>query len=214
MRNSSLGPPWGIILTTHRTMCRCSTTELHLTPTGWNVAHWVHHEGLFWRPIALWADALQQSYISLWLVGMWNSSLGRQWWIVLTTHRTMSRWSDLLLEQFSGPQLGTDHASVGHLHHWATMHTILDRQEENVLFNDTLNTFYLITRHMIKDQSDSDRTCSPTSVRNLLYASSRQDSTFHSLCYTSCGSLAGLRNSSIGPWWGSIWCPITPVETG
>ena len=34
----------------------------------------------------------------------------------------------------------------------------------------------------------------------LLYASShRQDNTYHSLCYTSCGALAGTRNSSIGP---------------
>ena len=32
----------------------------------------------------------------------------------------------------------------------------------------------------------------------LLYAPShRQDNTYHSLCYTSCGALAGTRNSSI-----------------
>ena len=37
----------------------------------------------------------------------------------------------------------------------------------------------------------------------LLYAPShRQDSTYHSLCYTSCGALTGKRNSSIGPPWG------------
>ena len=35
-------------------------------------------------------------------------------------------------------------------------------------------------------------------ARALLYAPSlRQDSTYHSLCYTSCGALAGTRNSSI-----------------
>ena len=34
----------------------------------------------------------------------------------------------------------------------------------------------------------------------LLYAPShRQDSTYHGLCYTSRGALAGTRNSSIGP---------------
>ena len=39
-------------------------------------------------------------------------------------------------------------------------------------------------------------------ARVLLYASShRQDNTYHSLCYTSCGALAGMRNSSIGPPW-------------
>ena len=37
-------------------------------------------------------------------------------------------------------------------------------------------------------------------ARVLLYAPShRQDSTYHSLCYTSCGALAGTRNSSMGP---------------
>ena len=36
----------------------------------------------------------------------------------------------------------------------------------------------------------------------LLYAPShRQDSTYHSLCYTSRGALAGTRNSSMGPPW-------------
>ena len=36
-------------------------------------------------------------------------------------------------------------------------------------------------------------------ARDLLYASShRQDSTYHGLCYTSRGALAGTRNSSIG----------------
>ena len=37
-------------------------------------------------------------------------------------------------------------------------------------------------------------------ARVLLYAPShRQDSTYHSLCYTSRGALAGMRNSSMGP---------------
>ena len=36
-------------------------------------------------------------------------------------------------------------------------------------------------------------------ARVLLYAPShRQDSTYHSLCYTSRGALAGTRNSSMG----------------
>ena len=35
-------------------------------------------------------------------------------------------------------------------------------------------------------------------ARVLLYAPShRQDSTYHGLCYTSCGTLVGTRNSSI-----------------
>ena len=37
-------------------------------------------------------------------------------------------------------------------------------------------------------------------ARVLLYAPShRQDSTYHSLCYTSRGALAGTRNSSMAP---------------
>ena len=46
----------------------------------------------------------------------------------------------------------------------------------------------------------------------LLYAPShRQDSTYHSLCYTSRGALAGMRNSSMGSLHeGSIWWPISP----
>ena len=37
-------------------------------------------------------------------------------------------------------------------------------------------------------------------ARVLLYASShRQDSTYHSLCYTNHGALAGMRHSSMGP---------------
>ena len=49
-------------------------------------------------------------------------------------------------------------------------------------------------------------------ARVLLYAPShRQDSTYHSLCYTSRGALAGTRNSSMGPpHEGSIRRPIAP----
>ena len=49
-------------------------------------------------------------------------------------------------------------------------------------------------------------------ARVLLYAPShRQDSTYHGLCYTSRGALAGMRNSSMGsPHEGSIRRPIAP----
>ena len=49
-------------------------------------------------------------------------------------------------------------------------------------------------------------------ARVLLYAPShRQDNTYHGLCYTSCGALAGTRNSSMGPpREGSIRRPIAP----
>ena len=49
-------------------------------------------------------------------------------------------------------------------------------------------------------------------ARVLLYAPShRQDNTYHSLCYTSRGALAGTRNSSMGPpHEGLIRRPIAP----
>ena len=83
------------------------------------------------------------------------------------------------------------------------------RKAGNVLFNDALNTFYLRlygVGHMVKDHSFR------LTARVLLYAPShRQDSTYHSLCYTSRGALAGMRNSSMDPpHEGSIRRPITP----
>ena len=49
-------------------------------------------------------------------------------------------------------------------------------------------------------------------ARVLLYAPShRQDNTYHGLCYTSRGALAGTRNSSMDPpHEGSIRRPIAP----
>ena len=49
-------------------------------------------------------------------------------------------------------------------------------------------------------------------ARVILYASSqRQDDTYHGLCYTSRGALAGTKNSSMGtPHEGSIRRPIAP----
>ena len=83
--------------------------------------------------------------------------------------------------------------------------------EGNVLINDALNTFYLWLygiMHKAKDHSDNKRANLLLPIHgyslllaawDLLYAPSyRQDSTYHSLCYTSCGELAGTRNSSMG----------------
>ena len=68
-----------------------------------------------------------------------------------------------------------------------------ERKEGNVLFNDTLNTFYLRlygVRHMVKDHSDSERG-NPLPPHGLLLPisskgsficiSHRQDSTYQSL---------------------------------
>ena len=66
-------------------------------------------------------------------------------------------------------------------------------QEGNVLFNDALNTFYLRlygVRHMVKDHSDSER---GNPLRHIGYSFrlAARDNTYHGLCYTSCGALAG-----------------------
>ena len=79
-------------------------------------------------------------------------------------------------------------------------------RKRNVLFNDALNTFYLRlygVRHMVKDHSDSERGMGYSfrlAARVVLYAPShRQDNTYHGLCYTSGGALAGTKN--MGPPW-------------
>ena len=69
------------------------------------------------------------------------------------------------------------------------------RKEGNVLFNDALNTFYLRlygVRHMVKEHSDSERG-NLLPPHRLLFPINRQDSTYHRLCYTSRGALAGTR---------------------
>ena len=72
---------------------------------------------------------------------------------------------------------------------------------------------------MVNYHSDSERKPAAATwatlrlaARVLLYAPShRQDSTYHSLCYTSRGALAGTTNSSMGPpHEGSIKRPIAP----
>ena len=85
------------------------------------------------------------------------------------------------------------------------------RKEQHVLFNDALNIFYLRlygVRHMVKDHSDSERG-NPLPPHGLLFRLNSKASfictipqignTYHGLCYTSRGTLAGTRNSSISP---------------
>ena len=66
-------------------------------------------------------------------------------------------------------------------------------KERNVLFNDALNTFYIClygVGHMVNDHEDCER------KPMLLFPI--KDNTYHSLCYTSRGALAGMRNSKMG----------------
>ena len=81
-------------------------------------------------------------------------------------------------------------------------------RERDVLFNDALNTFYLrlydvrLRTILIVRKETRCRHIGYSNLltaRVLLYAPShRQDNTYHGLCYTSRGALAGTRNSSMG----------------
>ena len=86
------------------------------------------------------------------------------------------------------------------------------------MFYLTMHSTHFIYGYMASDDSDNEkgnllppyRLLFP--IRVLLYAPShRQDNTYHGLCYTSRGALAGKRNSSMGPpHEGSILQPIAP----
>ena len=115
------------------------------------------------------------------------------------------------------------HNKSSHIcHHWHSRFC-KGRKEGNVLFNDALNTFYL--RYMASDiwlrtiQIAREETrCRymgysfRLTARVILYAPShRQDNTYHGLCYTSRGALAGTRNSSMDLLHeGSIRRPVAP----
>ena len=83
------------------------------------------------------------------------------------------------------------------------------RKEMFYLATHSANFLYsYMASDMVKDHSDRERgnqlpphrlLLSPIS-RVLLYASShRHDNTYHGLCYNSRETLAGTRNSSMGP---------------
>ena len=81
------------------------------------------------------------------------------------------------------------------------------RKEGNVLFNDALNTFYLRlygVRHMVKDHSDSEKG-NPLPPHSLLLSINSKGSFICTIpqtgCYISRGTLAGMRNSSMGASW-------------
>ena len=108
------------------------------------------------------------------LDGMRNSSMGPPWRIDPMIHRNMSECS----------------------YHRATSRS----EWMNGWMNKWMKTFMKCLATL---QYDKYMGYSFWLAAILLYAPShRQDSTYHSLCYTSCGSLDGTRNSSMGPPWG------------
>ena len=88
------------------------------------------------------------------------------------------------------------------------------KKEGKEMFYLTTHSTHYILRLYGVGHIASDHMCYSfqLTARVLLHASShRQDNTYHSLCYTSRGALAGTRNSSIGPpHEGSIRRPIAP----
>ena len=81
------------------------------------------------------------------------------------------------------------------------------KKKKEIFYLTTHSTHFIYgVRHMEKDHSAKKKTrCRlmgysfRLAVRVLLYASShRPNNTYHGLCYTSRGALAGTRNSSMG----------------
>ena len=99
-----------------------------------------------------------------------------------------------------------------------SMKDILDEREREYFYLTTHSTHFIysymasdIWLRTILTERKETRCCHigysfRLTASVLSYAPShRQDSTYHSLCYTSCGALAGTRNSSMGsPHEGSI----------
>ena len=72
---------------------------------------------------------------------------------------------------------------------------LIKKKEGNVLFNDKLNTFCLRlydVGHMVKDHSDSHGLLFPISSKGS-FICTITDRIAH------CGTLAGMRNNSMGP---------------
>ena len=112
--------------------------------------------------------------------------------------------------------------SRGHIY-FSLLNCAMYSHREREVFYLTMHSTHFIYGYMasdmVKDHSDRKETrCRHIgysyrlTARVLLYAPShRQDNTYHSLCYTSHGALAGTRNNSMGPpHEGSIRRPIAP----
>ena len=111
------------------------------------------------------------------------------------------------------------------LHCLVPLNSILFREREREMFYLTTHSTHFIYGYMASDiwlrtiliVRKETRCCHigysyRLTARVLLYAPShRQYNTYHGLCYTSRGALAGTRNSSMGPpHEGSIRRPIAP----
>ena len=117
------------------------------------------------------------------LPGSRNSSVGPQWRIDPTTHRTTSERSyHGVTSKHRKEMTHSTHFIYGYMASDIWLRTILIVRKETRCRH--IGYSFRLTAMV------------------LLYAPShRQDSTYHGLCYTSRGALVGMRNSSMGPPW-------------
>ena len=54
-------------------------------------------------------------------------------------------------------------------------------------------------RHMVTDHLDINNENLLPPIHGLLFTTKQQEIFYMHLCHTSCGSLAGMRNSLLGP---------------
>ena len=93
--------------------------------------------------------------------------------------------------------------------------TPITRGRKDIFYLTTHSTHFILWRHTygkgpLRFLSEETRCCH-MGYSFRLAASHRQDNTYHGLCYTSRGALAGTRNNSMGPpHEGSIRRPIAP----
>ena len=93
-------------------------------------------------------------------------------------------------------------------------HFYLTTHSTHFIYGYMASNIWLRTILIVRNETRCGHICYSyrLTARLLLYAPShRQDNTYHGLCYTSRGALAGTRNSSMGPpHEGSIRRPIAP----
>ena len=132
-----------------------------------------------------------------WYLHQINGPLPYGWpWLTMADHESQDTYTTDL-------QCELRHVT-GHMG-WVSYR---QRKEGNVLFNDTLNTFYLWLfgmGHMVKDHWDGDRGNLLPPLHGLLFLISSKESFICTVpqtsCYTSRGALARTRNNSMGPPW-------------
>ena len=168
------------------------------------IAQWVHHEGLIPGPITPWADALPWNHVSpplLFLECMFGCSskmfnvcqyvMSPPWRNDLTTHRVIRR-------------ARPDNSALWAVAEWLREREMfyLTTHSTHFIYGYMASNIWLRTILIVRKETRCRHIgySYRLTARVLLYASShRQDNTYHSLCYTSRGALAGTRNSSMGP---------------